>query len=608
MTPSSVATLIKDSVDILDVVGQVVALRRRGHRHVGLCPFHQEKTPSFSVDPDKGLFYCFGCGTGGDVIKFTMLHGNLSFAEAVRHLAQRYHVPLPEVTAESTQKRDRRKELYQVVDAACDFFYRRLHHSAEGQKAKRYAVERGLDDSLLEEQKLGYAPNGWHHLLDHLQSKGFSRETGLAAGLLAQSQGGRVYDRFRDRLIFPISDPQGRMVAFGGRSLDGSEPKYLNSPETPIYHKGRTLYGLATARRACRDRRQVVLVEGYMDLLAFYARGFLRVTATLGTALTVNQVRLLRRIADEVVLVYDGDAAGQKAMTRALPLFLQEQLRASCIVLPAGKDPDDFLGTEGLDAFRELLQERRDLGLFVIENQLAGWDGTIGDKSRVCKQLAPILKDARDPVLQDEYLRAAAERLGLSETVLHRQIYDSEPRKRSPRGRRSRVSTVDQCQVKPAEETIVKLLLQQPALVAELSGEGVIDQFEPSPYREIARTLIRRVDPRQPHIEARTLYDCLDDADCQQVFTRLLMDQDPSTDPETARLLLRDRLQSLRYKQLMRQRRELQKAMAEAEKNGDGAMVLELARRLQTLHTGWKSYQKGFTEDDTLGEMETHDR
>ncbi len=372
MGASDLAVLVKQAADIVDVIGRVVTLRRAGHRHVGLCPFHQEKTPSFHVDPETQFFHCFGCGQGGDVVTFVMKHQNLSFGDALRHLADRYHVVLPEasattgVAAEASRKE--REALFRVVEAGAEFFYGQLHHSPAGRTARDYLKQRGIAEHVVEAERMGYAPDRWNGLLHHLENAGF--DTGLAekVGLLSRGARDRVYDRFRHRLIFPIRDDQNRVVAFGGRSLPrengvetrptgaarGEEPKYLNSPENPLYHKGRMLYQLSRAREACRNHRQVLLVEGYLDLLAFHNHGFYRVVATLGTALTPHQARLLARMSDEVVLAYDGDEAGEKAMLRALPLFMEEELTVSCIRFPAGMDPDDYLRAHGMEGLERL--------------------------------------------------------------------------------------------------------------------------------------------------------------------------------------------------------------------------------------------------------------
>ena len=352
MTGSGIATLVKQAVDIVEVIGRAVHLRRSGNRHVGLCPFHQEKTPSFQVDADNQLYYCFGCGTGGDVLSFVMKHQNLTFTDAVKYLSDRYNIPLPQKDHAVRDdlllaSQEERKRILAAIECCGGLLLPPASCRPEGRAAREYIAERGLPEEVVESQKLGYAPARGDGLFEHLKKSGIEPALAVKAGLLGQSSNdsSKFFDRFRNRLIFPIRDERDVIVAFGGRILsqdEQNEPKYLNSPETPVYHKGRMLYQYAVARQACRKVRQALLVEGYMDLLAFHAKGFYRVAATLGTALTSQQVRLLSRMCDEVVLAYDGDDAGERAMLRALPLFLAEELSVSCIRFPEGLDPGRF--------------------------------------------------------------------------------------------------------------------------------------------------------------------------------------------------------------------------------------------------------------------------
>jgi len=600
VTSSDVAALIKDSVDILDVIGQVVPLRRVGNHHKGLCPFHQEKTPSFTVHPDKGFYHCFGCGAGGDVISFTMKHWNLAFAEAIAYLAERYHIALPRMSGDAPGTGSEARELREIVAVAADFFHHQLQHSAQGAEARRYAESRALPAELLEQRKLGFAPAGWDQLLAHLRRSKISPDLGVRAGLLVQSPKGKIYDRFRNRLMFPIRDPQGRLVAFGGRSLDGSEPKYLNSPETPIYHKGRTLYGYPEAREACRGQRQVVLVEGYMDLLAFHVHQFQRVTATLGTALTLAQVRLLRRIADAALLVYDADEAGQRAMFRALPLFLQEQLPVSRIALPVGKDPDDFLKARGLPAFLELVEARQDLGLCLVQEKLSGWDGTVADKNRVLRELAPLFQELRQPVVYAQYLQVVAERLAVSEAVVRRQLQPPQALVGGS-GRGPRTPSMQDCHVAPAEETLVRLLIQQPGLVSELDPSSLCAQFEDTPLRNIVQVLTAQAPTIEEEPLRQRIYDLLPDDISKTLFARLALEEACAGDLETARVMLTDRLGTLRERRVKRHRQELQADLKAAEQQGDSARIAELMKQLQTLQAARNCLEADPTADDLSG-------
>jgi DNA primase len=584
-----VASLVKQAVDIVDVVGQLVALRRVGNRYVGLCPFHQEKTPSFHVDSENQFFHCFGCGQGGDVLSFVMKHQNLAFGDALKYLAERYHIPLPlpEQSQPSAESRKQMEDLHSVLEVATKFFSDQLHQSPSAEVARQYLAKRALPANVVSEQCIGYAPNRWDGLLEHFRKAGIAPQLGLEAGLLVQSAAERFYDRFRHRLIFPITNNRGKTVAFGGRSLDGSEPKYLNSPETALYHKGRMLYNLSHATAACRNQRQVVLVEGYMDLLAFHSLGFYRVTATLGTALTAQQVRLLTRIADEVVLMYDADEAGGKAMLRALPLLLKERIAVTCVNLPEGMDPDDFLRAEGLEGLEKLLRDRQDLGKYAIEKTLHGWDGTLGGKARIITELESIFDSAQQPVLRAEYLRLVAERLGLPEKAVRDQLRQKKGERGSPQpdgSSSSRAHTArSEWQTPTLEESTLRVMIKYPNLIEIAGVSGVLDHFQSEKLRTIAQVLLEMVDTFGEAFQVNQLYDRLPDQELQQLFARLLLEDDYCGNQESAGLYLNDRLGALKQRQMKFERQDLLAAIRLAEQEGNTIKVKELLQQLHNL-------------------------
>ncbi|RPJ07826.1 MAG: DNA primase, partial [Deltaproteobacteria bacterium] len=595
MSPSDVATLVKQAVDIVDVVGQVVPLRRAGNRHVGICPFHKEKTPSFHVDSENQFYYCFGCGSGGDVFSFVMKHQNVTFGDALKYLAERYHIALPEKEyadgasrAVAEVSRKERQELYSVLKFASDYFYGQLHHGEKGRIAKEYLAKRALPDDVVETEKLGYATPDWDGLLRHMEKAGVDLELGVKAGLLAKSSKdeNRLYDRFRNRLIFPIKDDHGQFVAFGGRSLSSEtqdEPKYLNSPETSVYHKGRMLYQLPRAREACRQVRQVVLVEGYMDLLAFHAQGFYRVVATLGTALTVHQVRLLSRFTSEVVLSYDGDEAGERAMLRALPIFLQEELPVSCVRFPEGMDPDDFLKTKGLPAFEALVDQRYELGTYSIRKTLEGWDGSTGGKANVLTELQPLFEVVRQPLLISEYLRLISDRLSLSEEVIQKQLRHGRRQSAKHSSLPESALPAKMVHGQPSaglEDSILRVMVKYPALIEEVNVSGALDYFQESRIRSIAQVLVQV--PRPPHaaFDAASVYESLPDPEQKELFSRFLLE---SGDLSEARLHIQDWLEALCERRTKRERSALTEALRQAERNGDEARVRHILLEIQNL-------------------------
>ncbi|MGB9487978.1 MAG: DNA primase, partial [Terriglobia bacterium] len=358
---------VRAAADIVKVVGDYVKLRKAGANYMGLCPFHQEKTPSFAVHPAKQIFHCFGCGVGGDVFKFVMLMDNLTFPEALRRLAEKVGVTLSDTFGDATYDANARVRaaLYKMHEAAAKFFAGQLSGTTEGRLARAYLEDRGLTDEVVGRFRLGYAPADGQALTRQLSGAlhqivqggaGYESELLEKSGLVVRdAERNRHYDRFRRRIIFPIANDSGKVVAFAGRALGDEQPKYLNSPETPIYTKGRVLYHLDRAAQAIRKLDYTILVEGYMDCIAVASSGIENVAASCGTSLTESQIRLLARYSRRVVVNYDPDSAGVAATERSLTLLLEEGFEAKVLALPGGLDPDSFVRKQGAGVYRELL-------------------------------------------------------------------------------------------------------------------------------------------------------------------------------------------------------------------------------------------------------------
>ncbi|MBE3133978.1 MAG: DNA primase, partial [Acidobacteria bacterium] len=339
--------------DIVEVVSGYFPLKRAGKDYQALCPFHAEKTPSFTVSPSKQIFKCFGCGRGGSVFNFVMAKENATFPEAVRILAERAGIELKR-DADADQRAGARREIRDVMNWATQRFVAGLKHPKLGGPGREYLAARGIEDATIEAFQIGWAPEGWDNLIRAAERDGFPLDMLETAGLVVRrDEGTGYYDRFRGRVMFPILDPLNRPVGFGGRILGDAQPKYLNSPETPLFHKGEALYGLPQAREAIETDRRVVVVEGYFDVVMPHQVGVRNIVATLGTALTDEHIRALKRYADEVVLVFDSDLAGQRAADRGMELFLAHDVRILITVVPQGKDPCDFCRQQGAEAFRD---------------------------------------------------------------------------------------------------------------------------------------------------------------------------------------------------------------------------------------------------------------
>lgn len=405
--------------DITDVVGSYVQLRHRGRTHTGLCPFHSEKTPSFVVYPETQSFYCFGCGAGGDVITFIKKISNLDYVEAVKLLAGRAGMPLPEEDDKVGRLRSR---VLGINRAAARFFYEQLNADTEEAKAARaYWRGRGLSDSTIRRFGLGYAPNDFSAMRRHLRGLGFSEEEMLASGIVKRSEKGNVYDAFRGRVMTPIFDLRGNVIAFGGRVLGDEKPKYINSPETLVYKKSKAMFALNIAKK--EPSRRYILCEGYMDVISLHQAGFNTAVAACGTALTPDQVRMLGEYADEVVLCYDSDEAGQKATARSLGLFAESPVKVSVLNIPGAKDPDEFIKKYGKERFESLLNGTANAIEYKLAKVREKYDlGRPADRVEYIKDAIKLLAGKVTPTERDVYAGRLAEETDVAKSAVLAQL------------------------------------------------------------------------------------------------------------------------------------------------------------------------------------------
>ena len=467
---------IKQAADIVSVVGQFVQLKKAGKNFVGLCPFHGEKAPSFTVSQDKQMFHCFGCKKGGDVFAFWMAYHSLSFPEALRDLAEKYNVQLPKkhFTAEEKKKADYRETLFRINELAAVYFQKELAHPVRGKSGRDYFKKRSISHSLIEEFHLGYAPKGWDGLKQFLLNRKVSLETALAAGVLKRSEKGHYYDLFRERVMFPIMDltQKKRVIGFGGRVLDEALPKYVNTPETPLFHKGTCLYGFDASRKAIRETGRAIIVEGYMDCLALRKHGVKEVVATLGTALSETPVRKLKGIGKEAVVVFDADEAGKAAALRTLPIFLNERLSAKAVVLPEGHDPDSFINSSGRDAFSKLLDDASSLFDFYMEQKLGPGTQNIDQKVSILEEILPVLAKVRNETQRSLYIRRLSEKSEIAESVVLSAlggIKQSSVKGRFKNEIKRQFASVN-ANRPIGEIQLLNLLLHYPKTVADLKG------------------------------------------------------------------------------------------------------------------------------------------
>lgn len=415
MIAEDVILKIKEQNDIVDVISERVKLKRIGRNYTGLCPFHNEKSPSFSVSQDKQIYKCFGCGEAGNVISYIMKDRNVTFPEAARILAERASISIEIENEGNNEQKDMHKKMYNINVEAARYFYDNLR---KDKKAEAYFLNRGISDVTMKKFGLGFSFDKWDGLLQYLKKKGYSELDLLNIGLIIKSPKGSYYDRFRNRIMFPVFDYKGKVIGFGGRVLDDSKPKYLNSPETPLFHKGLHLYGLNFVIKNNRSRT-IIVVEGYMDCISLHQYGFSNVVASLGTALTINQAKLLKKYVDTVIISYDADVAGQAATIRGLEILRNEGFDLRVLIVPKGKDPDEYIKNNGNQAFQKLVDDALPLIDYRIKRASEGINFSNSEMIiQYVKRVTEIVVDL-DPVEKDVYIKKISEETGIKEQPIY---------------------------------------------------------------------------------------------------------------------------------------------------------------------------------------------
>lgn len=505
---------VSEQTDILRIVQGYVPLKRRGNRYWGCCPFHQEKTASFSVLPDKGFFYCFGCHAGGNAFKFISLIENISYFDAIKLQAEKLGIPLPE-RKRSPQEvaRDREiQDLRKVNELARDFFHNCLTMTRMGERGKAYFAARGIRQETIEEFQLGYAPPAWDKLSTAFLKRGIKQEFLLASGLCAErKQGGGLYDRFRGRVIIPIADERGRVVGFGGRVLDDSTPKYLNTPETVLFNKRKLLFGLDRSHRAIQQEGRAIVVEGYMDAISVFDAGVHNVVASLGTAFTPEHAKKLLHYAPEICFCYDSDEAGQKATIRALSIVRDTGARVRVIVVPDGKDPDEFIRKHGADAFRALVEKALPLVEYRLRYVLSHTNyDTLDGKVKALHEMMPVLAGIREAAVRSEYERRLAQTLMLDEGIVRSELHhyrpEAEDAVRQPI--RKAVAKPDTA-LRKAGRLVIRMAWQDAAVIAHLETIVPLEGIRDPAQREILTFLKAAAEEGRPvdDMSAATLSD-----------------------------------------------------------------------------------------------------
>ncbi len=560
---------VRQVANIIDIASQYTTLRKRGKRHVGLCPFHSEKDPSFTVDEEKQLFHCFGCGTGGDIFTLVMEKENLSFPEALKYLAQKYNISLPQERLGSPKRLKEKEKLFKINQMALAFFKKNLFNTREGQKALAYLEKRNIPENTIQELKIGYALNSWDSLLSFFQGKGITPPLLEKSGLvIPREKKEGYYDRFRGRIIFPIFDVNGKVVAFGGRTIVDADPKYLNSPDTPVYSKGELLYGLNFCKESIREEGEVILVEGYTDFTSLYGKGIANIAASLGTSLTSHQVILAKRFAPRIILSYDADAAGEKAALRAISLCFENEVQIKIMDLPLNTDPDNFINKQGPAAFNKLVETSTPGLRFLVDYQLRENKGeTPEEKSKVAGSVMEELEKIPNHVTQSEYVKKASELLDINEDAFRRIA-----RQKPEEGKSYKKTPFF-----PAEKRLLQILFEDkliaPYVYSEMKPEDVDGLTGEPLFQALSDTFKEGKELKFHEFKEKT------DPTLLSFLSEILLE---TGQPPTLEEAL-DCLYTLRKYSLETRCRKLQTEIRRLEKQGDKKKPLSLLNQIQEI-------------------------
>jgi DNA primase len=581
--PDEVIATVRSKADIVEVISEYLPLKKAGRNYSALCPFHPEKTPSFMVSSTKQVFHCFGCGIGGDIFGFVMKSENLSFPQAVKVLAKKFGVTIPQrrVSPSAKRKIDRKEQLLKVNQLAMGY-YRDLLFGREGTEAREYLRKRGIGKAVIEEHRLGYASHSWNGLGNDLRSKKVPLTLAQELGLVMPKKTGGWYDHFRGRIIFPIFDLTGNVLGFGGRTLDGNSPKYLNSPESALYHKGQSLYGLHAAKGFIREKGLALIVEGYLDLLTLHHFGFKHTVATLGTAMTESHIRLLKRFSNNFITIFDPDESGTAATIRALPLLLEEEISCNVVRLPGKHDPDSFLQGGHRDEFQEMLLQAIPIFDFFIDQVFSGSDLVSADgKARAIDEILPMVERIRNPIVRESYVKKLGERLALKEGVILDAV-KTIPQRRERR-REELKQAIHKKMYPKTEETILEIMLRFNHLIPEIADDGVLEDFENQQLKMVAKTLkeiyVKKGDVVIPDILASVEDDELGNRISRWAFL------DGTFEGASLDKTLRDCIRKVKMDKLKRDEEALLTRIKEVEKEDRQDLLGELLAKRQHLLT-----------------------
>ncbi|OIP29345.1 MAG: DNA primase [Deltaproteobacteria bacterium CG12_big_fil_rev_8_21_14_0_65_43_10] len=579
---------IKDRVSIVEVISDYVSLKKAGKNYKGLCPFHSEKTPSFMVNEEKQIFHCFGCNTGGNVFNFLMKMDRLSFPEAARGLARRYGIDLPKIKISEADKEEnlKREWLFELNELAASYYHNLLINEKEGKEAREYLRQRGIGNDVIIDHRVGYAQNSWDGLLKFLLKKGVPLSRVSEVGLIIPKKAQGFYDRFRGRMIFPIININGKVIGFGGRVLDNTLPKYLNSPESSIYNKSNSLYGLKVAKDFIRSEDKVIVVEGYFDLLSLNQYGIKNVAATLGTSLTTGHIRILRRYTNNIITVFDADEAGEKAAARSLDILLKHGASPKIAVLPSGFDPDSFVKKVGEEGFKEIIAGSMPLIEFAINEVIKRHDASsVEGKVKIIEDVTPILAKIENKIERDIYIQRVSNRLGIKEDTIVSQL-----RKTKKGGSVLQEKGVQFMDEDIVEKLLLKLMLLNNEVVHKIQEEAIIEEFVNKQYKEIGLLLLEEFN-RQGRIDSGKVINCLEDENSKSLISQLSIEKESIEDVPK---ILKDCMNKIRMHKVDEEIKILDIKIKEAEEKKDEVLQREFLISRQELKNKQINYRQAF--------------
>lgn len=566
--PENILEDILSRIDIVEVISGYIPLKKAGRNFRACCPFHHEKTPSFMVSPDKQIYHCFGCGESGNAFRFLMRHERLEFPEAVEALAAKAGVILPEKQKLDTSTVNLYTQLYKINELTASF-YQQILNSNEGEEARKYLVKRGINQAEAKLFKLGFAPDKWDAFIEYSREKKINLSLLEKAGLILPKDKGGFYDRFRNRIIFPIQDIKSRELGFGARvflpTQNKDTAKYINSPETVIYTKGKNLYGLNLSKDAIRDNDYAVIVEGYFDFITPYSAGLKNIVASLGTALTVEQVSLLKRYTNNVVMVYDGDNAGQLATLRSLDIFVEEGMDVSVCVLPGGVDPDSFVSKNGIESFRQKIKAAQNLFDYKLTALKSQYNiNKIEGKAKISQDMLLTINKFKNAVVKSEYIKKLTKELNVNQEALLEELAKFTFKK--VYGAYNQVELKKSLNINPTEKLLIRLMLEETQLINHIREHIDPDDFQDERISKIVCVMFDLLSQGK-NIEANKLVDHLEDKDSYQFICESVFNQELPLDNKEE--VVEDCIRLIKSKRLIAQRQKLQEEIKIAEENKD---------------------------------------